>query len=809
MSRCEEVDEMKRRKFVGACLAFLSISLFLLTACGKEEVYRPEVGVDGYVYTVQKFQISERLQGDIKVVDSYVYYARQMETGEGSLIERLSLEAIEADGEILKQPEKVRDLSSRWKDVPDYIAEKLQSKFLTLEEEGEERPGWAVEADGSLADMSQTRCFFSLLDFDVDTEGNLYCREEVGIGRNYEYEPAGEVLSKWNCKGEEIYHIYHPDMSGFALCEDGGVCILGDGRLIFADREGIPLGELSTERYRGDGQPGMEKLLRDGRGYVYYVLQNSGGIGRVFQASCSNDLQLQEIEGGFYEAVRGKAYASEERKLLIYSPYYDRLYEYDVENGSEREVLNWLDSGFLCQYVQSVARVAQGKLLVYYDDYSSEYGLYLLTGTLVEDLPKRETIVVFSYAPTDVLKKTVLRFNKENDTYWIIIDDYGSEFSWKTREGDAFRVDLAVVSQTPPDILDMTFLDSHKYAGKKVLEDLRPYLEESSILNPQDFLEEVLEGMTIDGCLICIPHEFNVEWLLGRKSQLGVPERWDMEEVYDLSEEYPESAHMLVCDNFGRIKQREYFLNTLCSYYCLEEFIDWEKKECRFDSEEFAWLLEWVWEYAEGSSGREEALNDDISYISEDVLLIHDSMPDFQSMAAMEVRCGDEVVLMGFPSADGKGRYPVFMRDALAIAANSPHKEGAWTFLEYFLSMSETERGFSARKEWLCGEAEKAARQEYISDEYILNEGMDRRIAKNWVNVGGEMVPYYAISQEQADAVLEAIQSADFTPRTEKERMVLQIISEEAESYYNGDKSIEEVTRIIQSRVSLLVQENE
>ena len=54
---------------------------------------------------------------------------------------------------------------------------------------------------------------------------------------------------------------------------------------------------------------------------------------------------------------------------------------------------------------------------------------------------------------------------------------------------------------------------------------------------------------------------------------------------------------------------------------------------------------------------------------------------------------------------------------------------------------------------------------------------------------------------------MDLLKEADFSPEDRVEDSIVNIVLEEAGSYYNGDKSLEDVTEIIQNRVSTLVQE--
>ena len=48
---------------------------------------------------------------------------------------------------------------------------------------------------------------------------------------------------------------------------------------------------------------------------------------------------------------------------------------------------------------------------------------------------------------------------------------------------------------------------------------------------------------------------------------------------------------------------------------------------------------------------------------------------------------------------------------------------------------------------------------------------------------------------------------SDFRPRSAAEEQIIEIVAEEADIYYNGDKSLEDVTAVIQNRVELLLKE--
>ena len=159
------------------------------------------------------------------------------------------------------------------------------------------------------------------------------------------------------------------------------------------------------------------------------------------------------------------------------------------------------------------------------------------------------------------------------------------------------------------------------------------------------------------------------------------------------------------------------------------------------------------------------------------------------------------------------------VQNALCITSRSRNKEGAWQFLEYFLSQEEDSACcFSSRKDIFQRELEEAMTPDYFYNEDGLIQMLDGSIdmdgnalsgpfmkARAW-DSNGEVL-YYYMSQEQADALLEMIEMLDFTPQGGAENRVLDILEEESAGYLDGSRSVKETAEIIQNRVRNLVQE--
>ena len=74
-----------------------------------------------------------------------------------------------------------------------------------------------------------------------------------------------------------------------------------------------------------------------------------------------------------------------------------------------------------------------------------------------------------------------------------------------------------------------------------------------------------------------------------------------------------------------------------------------------------------------------------------------------------------------------------------------------------------------------------------------------------WDQTQNKSIPIYALEQEQVDQIRDLILST--TKVGDYNQEILNIVSEQAAPYFEGQKSAEEVARLIQSKVNIYVNE--
>lgn len=649
-----------------------------------------------------------------------------------------------------------------------------------------------------------------MTDYTFGPDGVLYyVTADYRMGKGYEFVPAGCTLVKMAEDGRQEWRKPFPDipisLDGKCLAADGkGQLFLMAGDVLYQINEA---GEIeSTISLEKNGfSDGVRQLMAGAEGHVYYCTSRYGTSDEtweIYEITEAAEVPLKALPGRAgipYSSAFGLLCDSED----------GIVYQYKGDPAVWEPVFRWGDSCLNSartnsnELVQTDEEHFSALLMdVTSDDFHTD--LYQLTRTAVAELPEKEILVLAAAGYTsDDLKQWVSHFNRENERYHVIIEQYGMD------EIDT-KLNSRLLSSEPPDLVDVTELDVVAYGEKQTFADLTPFLEASDILAREMFFDRLLDAYSIGGRLVCIPRSFYIKAVFGRTSEVGIEAGWTAEEAMKLAEQYQDRRLLAVGDQF--------LVSQLFGTWLCEQYIDWESGECAFDSEEFGGFLEWLKTYQDRNRGEFA-----YEYLSENCVLYLEYMRGLHDRARHEWNLGEEITFIGQPTSDGRPCIPVKVQDALCITSRSGNREGAWEFLEYFLAGEAVSAySFSSRRDLFQRALEAEMTPEYFYTEDGEIEMMDGWVdregnvlsgpnmkAKRWVgDMGNTEVLYYYMSAEEADAVMKIFEEIDFTPGGGLKGKVLEIFEEEIPGYLEGGRPAEEVAEIIQNRVKNLVQEN-
>lgn len=666
--------------------------------------------------------------------------------------------------------------------------------------------------------MPQTSAQSNITGMLLDKDGNMYFMlMDYSSQRVSEegYSLPDYYLMKTDSQGNELYNLnITKDLStagqniyiqNMVMDGEGHIYASADQNIFLFHADGTYQGVIETNDWISNMGIG-----KDGK---VYITQWGNGAGMVLQEL---DFTAKTVGASYENFPNGYnsngLYSGTEYDFIVNDG--SRLYGYNKSTQSSEEILNWVDCDINGQYVEVAASLEDGRIFAVIRDWSAEQTvteMALLTKTPVDQVNQKELIVFATLSSSQDIEASVVKFNKTNDTYRIKIKSYiDNQAQWtETTWSDAITaMNNDIISGNGPDIIDLSNLNIGSLVSNDALVDLNPYLEQSNVIKKADLVESVINSYTFDGVLTCIPMNFSVATVMGKTSLVGENMGWTLDDILALMDANPDASPF------------EYATKDFILQYCMmfnqSAFIDWENVDCSFDTEEFKKVLEFANRFPS-----EYDYNDERSTpkkIAEgDVLLNQTSIYDANDISIhLQFFGGEPVTYIGYPTVDGSVGCMLQGYGTYGISAQSEKKDGCWAFLESVLSISASSRnfyymGFPVRKAELEKILDKASKPQYILDEKgqpMLDEN-GQPIEQGYGGMGfgdGTTIEGRALTESEVEQIKEVINVAK--PVFENDQQIMSIITEEAAGYFQGQKSVDEVVGIIQSRVKMYISQN-
>lgn len=408
------------------------------------------------------------------------------------------------------------------------------------------------------------------------------------------------------------------------------------------------------------------------------------------------------------------------------------------------------------------------------------------------------------------LRSQIVKFNKSNPDYRIVVKDYSEYATDDDYNAGLTKLNTEIISGNVPDILvNGTELPIGQYAAKGLLEDLWPYLDADPEYSRDKLMSQPLNAAQTDGKLYRLPIDFGVTTAVGLGKVVGEYTTWTLADVNDALSKLPEGATVF----------NKYYTQAEMLQYCIamnaESFMNWQDGTCSFDTDEFRALLEFVKPFPaeyDWQSDSDDYESDFTRLKNGKQLLYPTSLSGFSDLYYTFAALNNDIRFVGFPREDGSSGNAFNASCTLSISTTCKDKSGAWAFIRSTLSddYQESIWNYPIVKSVFEAKAQEAMTQEYETDadgnQILDDDGNPIPISSGGMSYGNEpMIELYAVTQEQYDAVLALIDST--TTFVDYDQNVLDIISDEAAGYFAGSKTVEEASKLIQSRVSLYIQE--
>ncbi len=652
----------------------------------------------------------------------------------------------------------------------------------------------------------------------VDTEGNIYSfwtaypmlkEGQQGYGE----DSSQYYLMKTDAAGNQLYlqditetmksdemnsYIQHMEVG-----TDGKLYASADTIVRIFDENGVHLGNVEGN---GNWIQGLG-VSKDGKVYLSQYAANGVEMTEILPDTMS----LGETYKNLPDAGNGRPVAGVNEDVIIAG--YNELYAYDMESQTSTPILNWSNCNVIGANVRCVSASEDGSYIAICEDYSTDTTeVVRLVEKPRSEVPEKTTIVLGTFNSSQDMQTSVVHFNKKNTEYKIEIEEYTIDYqeNWTPEDYEAAvtQFNASLVGSNAPDIIDISYnVDVGNLISKNALVDLNEYLESSVNVSREDFLEGVLNAYTLEDKLITIPETVTINTLLGRTEQVGTESGWTVQEIIEFAEKYPDAE---LLDYATKAQMLQAVL-----MYSFDSFVDYGNASCNFDTQEFKDVLIFANQFPAEYNYDENRPSMPNRIQSGELLLSDANIHNTQAYQMYTLMFETDVTNIGYPTFDGSLGSFVQGDGMYAIFANSENKDGAWQFIESVLAYEEPDQwgsyGFPVRKDELEEVFVNDMTPEYQLDaegEKILDEnGKPLQHPKTSWGYDDWDVDIYAAEQSHIDDIMEMLNSAK--SNLTSDTTLYSMISEEAESYFSGQKSVDEVAKIIQSRASMYVSEND
>lgn len=453
------------------------------------------------------------------------------------------------------------------------------------------------------------------------------------------------------------------------------------------------------------------------------------------------------------------------------------LLDWDVVRG-QCEMLYGGD-GLHVSECEAIVKNREQELVLFFSNRSNTY-LYKLTEGA--DAIQREIRIAQLFS-SPYVDNCAAEYSRTHSGTVVTVETYEGD-----RDIALNRIMSEILSGKGPDMIKLNREQLMILQEQGTLADLGELL-------PDELTEQVFSGVLAYGTI--------GEKLYGAVceasiSTLYVPrERWDsgswrIRDVMELMESRPETQRFF--NLYYSLTADQMLYDMLLWDIEDSEFVDLERGECSFDTEEFYSLLEFCGRYGEDPGSRDYVWDgrELLQEVQEGKALAHLVTGGIIDVSQDLAMLGDDYVCVGFPTEGGSGSC-VDCYQCVAVNAGTDNMDTVSDFLQYLLSEE------SQKKYGVAG---------CVRRDVLASCVKDGAAGGSPAFVMGYQMSTPLAGREDGSSFLKEYLELMDTGRPQSVEVDIQnIIREEAAAFFNGDKDVREVAGLIQNRVNMYLSE--
>lgn len=453
-----------------------------------------------------------------------------------------------------------------------------------------------------------------------------------------------------------------------------------------------------------------------------------------------------------------------------------------------------------------------------------------ITSLVIEGEPRRVITLGLNTPDTDGhIAALIFNFNSTNTKYYIEAFHYNDKYSGNVNDGIAEEF----LTGTEPDmVIGLATRQYETLTDKGAFVDLNPYFGDQ-------LLGGVRTASMINGILPYIPLGMTVTTLC---SNDPADRYLSMQTLYEEAAQLGDGQYLFSDPHTG-----DYIYDSV-----IRTFYDAQTKQCTFDSAAFCDFIRFTEQIAERYTNPELGyFNNSVTNINT-MLLSDPSVRDHLANGTLrylttEIRdisqlaCtkfllgGEQLSLCGLPTENGGACIDPFY--TISITATSDVQGGAAEFLSFVLSKEAMTASTLTRSflpttpdalrvlldayTYYYFNTDPAAWQPYVFSHdpsgqqpdvvgvqmYASHQSEVPDMERAVRNIGGDTVLELVLTEQDKENFLAILNSSGTISSAANDTVIVSILEEELSAYQNGAKTLEDVSKLIQSRVWIYLNE--
>lgn len=408
--------------------------------------------------------------------------------------------------------------------------------------------------------------------------------------------------------------------------------------------------------------------------------------------------------------------------------------------------------------------------------------------TTNNDTKERKKVVLSVYEASDFYKQAKMKFEEKHPDLMIEIKEYAAEGGSEEGKLEKYvqTTNTQLLSGKGADLidLDVSGLQVGKYVNKNALVNLNEFMNNDKSFDSNHYYMNIFEHVKMNGGLYALPTRFFLDTLAGDSG--GIKKAGVQIDDKDWTWSQFAKAGKLLNSKEGRYAMGNTPPEQMLGYLVADNYstlVDTSKRKADFLSPFFTDLLKQVKTMYDDKVITASPVNFGDAYFYPSLLI---SPEDYFTGPAQFFEQGK---VYSKPHVNGQKSGVSFQGNkSIAMNANSKVKPEAWEFIKFLLSEDVQAQprlqGFSVNKS---------------VNEKILGELAAKGSAATY---SGTEVP---VSAEGIQTLKQMIAGANIYITDDGK--IQSIIAEEAKAYFSGQKSADDVAKLIQNRVTTYINE--